>query len=1188
MNIPFNFASIKVRLVLLSVTGLIGFLAILFGNLSYFDQSNTKLEALQTVDLRTVQLANELQVGLSDLNRQFEAAVVETDKDTLAEALKLAEQQRIQITQLGQLSAGQRDASRNLLASFNAYIDETRAYAEDVIAGRLEGDAMYSAFSSALAQREKYEQTLRLMGKVINSEFSQTLQGLRDRAQEVAQQQFTFAALLFLVIALAVIAFIRVIASAIDRVIGVAGQIADGNLDVEVSRDGTAELRRLFGALNVMRQRLKQQHLDNDSRQKRQQQLTNLNEALRGEKTVQVLGDNILKCLAEELGSLVGAFYLFEQDELVLKSTYAYTYRKGLRNRFGLGESLVGQAALEQKLMVIEGLPANYSMVASGLGESLPGQVLIAPLVLNNHLLGVLELMAFRPFAETDVEFIERGCEGMAIALNSAISRVDLSRALEQTQQQAEALERQQEELRATNEELEEQASVLRASEENLQQQQEELRVMNEELEERNRLLDHQKEEIALNNAALERSRRDLQEKAKQLELSGRYKSEFLSTMSHELRTPLNSILILSQGLMDNKKHNLDVKQVEHARVIHSSGRDLLLLINDILDLSKVEEGKLELVPEKIPLTELAEKLKAQFDSHAESKGLTFNIQIDPGVPADIFADEQRLLQILRNFLSNAFKFTHKGQVQVHMARPEQPLQLANKIVPVADLIALRVKDTGIGIPLEKQQLIFEAFQQVDGTISRKYGGTGLGLTISRKLAELMGGAITVQSDGENQGTTFSLLLPIGQLVSVAPPQEAKPVAAVERVAADPVMAPVLAPQASKALDNSILIVEDDPEFCRIIHSLAEEFGFTATSVHTAADAYRFINQTLPASIILDLGLPDAPGQQLLAHLKSDPRTNRIPVHVISGNPDVRSADLVGASEFIQKPFDRDRLTRLFNDIGKELSPYVQRGVLIVEDDAVQREQMQENFRSQSIACDLASGGEEALALMQQQVYGAIILDLDLPDCDGFALLEKMGKLKDASTHIIIYTARDISKKQDAELRRYADRIVLKTDKSIHRLLSETSLFLHWLKGDDKQPVNTLTTLPEELLTSGKHVLLVDDDIRNLYSISSVLEDAGMEVSTASTGVEALQALQDNPEFDLVLMDIMMPEMDGFEAMKKIRANERFRQLPIIALTAKAMRDDRVRCIDAGANDYLSKPVDASKLKAIVKLWLQQ
>lgn len=1166
--------SIKARLIILSLIGLVGFSAILVGNLSFFNKTNEKLSRLQSTDLRMVQISSDLQVGLIDLNRLFEAAVVELDEDTLAEALKLAEVQKRQIAVLGQLAGGMQDQHRILANTFDRYVAENRAYAKDVIAGRYAGDAMYSAFSSALQRREDYDQLLRGMTRNINSNFTSTLQLLRDSSIDATERQFIFAALLFLMFALAIIWFIRMITQAIDNVIGVARQIADGNLDVQVDTSGSEEFRRLFGALDVMRGRLKQQYVENEQRQKRQQQLAHLNESLRGEKTEQALGENILSCLAQQIGALVGAFYLYEKNELVLKASYAYTVRKSGRNRFALGESLVGQAALEQKLMIVRDLPADYTPVASGLGEAVPAEVLLLPLVLNGRLLGVIELLAFRAFTAEDLEFLKRGSEAMAIALNSALSRSELSRALEQTRQQADALERQQEELRATNEELEEQASILRASEESLQRQQEELRVMNEELEERNRQLDRQKEEIARNNAALERSRQELQEKARQLEMSGRYKSEFLSTMSHELRTPLNSILILSQGLMENKEGNLAAKQVEHARVIHSSGRDLLLLINDILDLSKVEEGKLELLPERIELATLVEKLRAQFDAQAESKNLAFNVQLAPGCPEEIVIDEQRVTQILRNFLSNAFKFTHKGAVDLEV----EPVRGDDQHAPSSGWLAFRVRDTGIGIPADKQQLIFEAFQQVDGTISRKYGGTGLGLTISRKLADLMGGTITVESQGLNEGSTFSLIIPAVTHTSVAVKQE--PVRTQEP-------APPFAPETAQAT-RTVLIVEDDVEFSRILRGLAEDYGFEAFCVHTAAAAYQYLESHLPGSIILDLGLPDAPGQQFLSHLKSHPRTCDIPVHVISGNPNVSVRDLSGASEFIAKPFGRERLDQLFADIADELNTDAGWGVLVIEDDPVQCSQLLKKFTSRGIMCDLAGTANAAMEQLARKRYGAIILDLDLPDHNGFDFLEKIAHEKDPHTHIIIYTARDLSRKQDADLRRYADRIILKTDQSIERLLNETSLFLHWLQDKNASREDEGNAGSDVILEPGRQVLLVDDDIRNLYSLSSVLEDDGLDVVTASTGVEALEVLDSKPDIDLILMDIMMPEMDGFEAMKRIRASDRHKDIPIIALTAKAMRDDRARCIEAGANDYMSKPVDTGKLKAVVKLWLRQ
>lgn len=1184
MNHSLNLYSIKARLILLSIIGLAGLSAILAGNHSFFSRSTSQLAKLQGSDLKTVQIANDLRVGLADLDRKFDSAVEDASQDALDSAVDLAARQRQKILQLGGLDTRLNSGVQQLAVVFAAYVDENRRFAEDVIAGRLDENSLPSAAIPAQKKRDTYDQMLRAIGQGVDDEFSLTLQSLRSGSQEIASQQFTLAALLFLVFALAVIWFIRMLTRAIDNIIDVAGQIADGNLDVKVDMSGAQEVRRLFGALDVMRKRLKQQAEDGAIRQKRQEQIAQLNDVLRGAKDIQALCDDVLRCLADFLGSLVGAFYVFENDVLVLKSTWAFTRRKGMRNQFALGESLVGQAGLEKKLMVVEGLPADYTKVASGLGEAAPGQVLLAPLVLNGKLLGVIELLSFRPFSEEDIELIRRGSEGMAIALSSANSRLELSKALEQTRQQATILQQQQEELRATNEELEAQAGVLRASEESLQQQQEELRLMNEELAERNQLLDSQKEEIARNNAALEKSQHELQEKARQLELSGRYKTEFLSTMSHELRTPLNSILILSQGLQENKPGNLETKQIEHARVIHSSGMDLLRLINDILDLSKVEEGKLELVAEKIGLHSMADKLKAQFDAQADEKNIHFTVQVDENLPGFMVADEQRLLQILRNFLANAFKFTAAGEVSLSIRGAGTG----------EDQVVFAVQDTGIGIAKEKQQLIFEAFQQLDGTISRKYGGTGLGLTISRKLAERMGGTISVFSQGENQGTRFSLVLPRIQAETAgtddagvsAPGVPAKELSAKEFPAS--FMPVVSASQNGKGVQqDTVLIVADDREFARILQNLAEEYGYSPVCVHSASDAFAYLEKQLPSSVILDLGLPDAPGQQVLAHLKSMPRTRDIPVHVMSSNNPLRKPGQPGIQDAAARPFDRNRLDRLFKEMRPDFDPWVGLGVLVVEDSAVHREQLQEKLAQEKIRCDMAKSGAEALQMLHEKSYGIIILDLDLPDCDGFELLETIGQKKNESTHVIIYTAQDLNKKQDAALRRHAARIVLKTDQSITRLLNETTLFLHWLRQQDGTENQQPEESPDTKMKAGGRILLVDDDIRNLYSLSSVLEDAGLDVVTASTGVEALQTLNLRDDIHLVLMDIMMPEMDGFTAMKQIRKHARYHDVPIIALTAKAMWDDRAHCIEAGANDYLPKPVDAGKLKAIIKLWLQ-
>ena len=1188
--------SIKLKMTTIALIALVGFSSIIFSNYSFFDDTTSALEEFQDVDLLLFQYTNQLQVGLVDVNRLFEAAMAENDKDTWNEALALARNQGQILKKLGELKPSIESKAVALASAYDDFIEATKRYTSDVIAGVLSSEQMYLAVGPTIAKREHYEKLLREFSEEINTNLESTMSDIRGDAEVVTREQFIFGTLLVVLVLGAYVWLFIVVNRAMSDVIELSGEISNGNLNVEIGEADSLEVKKLFAALAIMRDRLKQQSREAGLRSRRQERAAKLNEALRGEQSVEQVMQSILKSLAGMLHSLVGAVYLVEGDELVMRASYAYSHRKGDRSRLKMGESLVGQAAIERNIFVISDLPDDYTPIASGLGESTPREVMVIPLVFNDHLLAVMELMSFKPFSEDNIDFVTRAAEGMAIAINSSLSRVQLAEALERSKLQAEALEQQQEELRATNEELEEQAAVLRSSEESLQQQQEELRVMNEELEERNRLLDRQKDEIEKNNQALEVSRKDLEEKARQLEMSGRYKTEFLSTMSHELRTPLNSILILSQGLMENKKSNLDSKQVEHAKVINSSGRDLLMLINDILDLSKVEEGKLEIVSEAMPLEDLASKLHGQFDAHAESKHIEFNVEIDAALPDSIVVDEHRLSQILRNFISNALKFTHQGMVEVGMRVPEKEILTLSGMLRPEEAIEFRVRDTGIGIPKDKLDLIFEAFQQVDGTISRKYGGTGLGLTISRKLADIMKGTVKVTSEGENQGSVFSLYLPrtysgekpVGKTLERQPIQV--PVSATPEKKPDITVAVPNPQKPQPVVSNAILIVEDDAGFSSVLKNLAEEFGFQAFCAHSVKDARAFLEEQRPGSIILDLGLPDAPGEELLSQIKSNPQTKDIPVHVISGQLNVNPSSIEGAEEFIAKPFGRDRLDQLFNDISSELSTMSSNRVLVIEDDAVQQEQLQQSFAEQNVVCEMAETGQQAIDWLKRQHFGAIILDLELPDTDGFQLVETLSHCTNGNTPIIIYTARDLDKRQDAQLRKYAKRIVLKTDKSISRLLNETTLFLHWLKGVEqaaplKEPEDTATVKLNDV--EGKRLLLVDDDIRNLYSLSAVLEESGFEIETAGTGIEAIEML-DESRFDLVLMDVMMPEMDGLEAMQQIRLNPQFKSLPIIALTAKAMKDDRARCIEAGANDYLSKPVDTNKLKAIVKMWLGQ
>ncbi|CBL47302.1 Signal transduction histidine kinase [gamma proteobacterium HdN1] len=1214
-------ASIKSKVIFTTLLSLAAVGVILYGFYGYFRQVDESLVTIEAVDLPVVRMANDARIRMSDAVHVFEAVIVERDPDTFAEALEKIRRLREKIVEIGDYSPSLAERSRSLLAAFDAYADAMRSYADDVIEGRLVDDDMYQRFSDVRLKRETAELKILQLEQDISKNFSGTLGQLRTEASATFKNQFTYGILLILIILLVIIAFFRTINGAITRTIEVAGEVAGGKLDTNLNFITAKEFQQLFGALAIMRNRLQEQYQATQLRQIRQTRMATLYEVLRGEMELTELGTKILNCLAQQLGILGGALHVLEGVELVMYASYARASLSVQQPRCRLGETLVGQCALSAERKLIANIPENYAPAVSGLGMAAPRSLLLIPLILSHRVLGVLELLSFHDFTEEDLDFLAQGEEGIAIALHSTLSRLQLAMALDRTREQAETLEQQQEELRVTNEELEEQASILRASEESLQAQQEELRAVNEELENRNVVLDRQKDEIIQNNEALERSRKELQDKAYELEMSNRYKSEFLSTMSHELRTPLNSILILSQGLMENRQQNLLDKQVEHARVIHSSGRDLLMLINDILDLSKVEEGKFELLVDQVNLADLSKELHAMFDSQAEHKKLEFIVNLDERLPETVVMDEHRLNQILRNFISNALKFTHTGRVEVNIRVPEALVKFGEQWLAPPEAISFSVRDTGIGISKDKQALVFEAFQQVDGTISRKYGGTGLGLTISRKLAKLMGGGISVASEGENKGSEFTLVLPRRSANAVLAEQEPlqetlspkgppavlqastpveMPTRAQKRDAqkitqVDVPIAPAPAPEVQKpAPFAGLLIIEDHPEFSTVLKDLATEFGFEAACVHSAAAAHRYLERWTPASIVLDLGLPDSPGEELLSWLKAQPHTAQIPVHVISGKENVVMDELAGASEFIAKPFGRDRMERLFNDIGAELSVVSAGCVLIIEDDEVQRDLIEVSFREQEIACDLASSAVEAreyLAAMEQtpaRHYGAMVVDLDLPDCDGFQLVDELHQSTNGSIPIIVYTARDLTRQQDADLRRFATRIVLKTDRSIQRLLNETRLFLHWLKGGERDPKQLLPKVVEssQEKLEGQRVLLVDDDIRNLYSLSAVLEDSGWEVRTAANGREALDILSSEGAFDLVLMDIMMPEMDGFEAMRRIRGQAAFEKMPIIALTAKAMRDDRAQCVAAGANDYLSKPVDPSKLKAIVKMWL--
>lgn len=916
---------------------------------------------------------------------------------------------------------------------------------------------------------------------------------------------------------------------------------------------------------------------------------TVLSERMIGDQSLQTLGENVLHGLAAYLGAQGGAIFIEEAGEFHRTATYGVPEGSPLPDRFRPGDGLLGRALQEQQPIVVQDLPDGYFTIGSSLGQHAPRHLLIAPIGLDGRINTVLELGFFHRVQDSDRELISRLGQAIALSVRSARYRSQLQDLLEETQRQAEELQVQSEELRVANEELEEQSRALKESHGRLEQQQVELEQTNSQLEEQAQILEAQKEDLTEATQTLEAQKR-------RLEQVSRYKSEFLANMSHEMRTPLNSTLILSKLLADNPQGNLTPDQIKSVTTIESAGHDLLTLIDDVLDLAKVEAGRIELTPEDISLQRLQDNLHALFAPLADRKGLRLRVTQAPGVPESIESDRQRLEQVLKNLLSNAIKFTETGSVSLDIS-------------PLPDgWLAFAVQDTGIGIPTDQQGIIFEPFCQADGTTSRKYGGTGLGLSISREFVRLLGGHIHLTSI-PGQGSTFTVLLPQTAAGSAAPvsfPASSghAPVPASLSQGLDDLPAreqrsgrdvPRLADDREwlSADRRLLLIVEDDESFSRILSDLAHELNFQVITSATAADAVLLASRYLPSAVILDLGLPDHSGLSVIDRLKSDVRTRHIPVHVISGHDHVKTALSLGAVGYMLKPVKREQLVEAFRRFETRLTERPRR-VLIVEDDPAQRESLRLLLGSNDVETVGAESAAECLTHLTQRTFDCMVLDLTLPDASGFSLLESLSREEHlAFPPVIVYTGRDLSSDEEQRLRKYSHSIIIKGAKSPERLLDEVTLFLH-------QVVTTLPPEQQRMLEKarsrnaaldGRRILIVEDDVRNIFALSAVLEPHGAKLEIARNGRECLALLDramptEDHSIDMVLMDIMMPEMDGLTAMRAIRERPDWQKLPIIALTAKAMKDDQEQALAAGANDYMAKPLDVDQLLSLIRVWM--
>ncbi len=954
----------------------------------------------------------------------------------------------------------------------------------------------------------------------------------------------------------------------------VATAVTKGDLTRSIQVEARGEVAELKDNINTMIDNLRLTTDRNNEQDWLKTNLARFTGMLQGQRDLGTVGRMLLSELAPLVNAQQGLIYQTQEEDsegMVLLSAYSSS-ADGHLERIAVGEGLIGQCARDKRRMLINDLPQGTLPIRSGLFEAVPRNVIVLPVLFEDRVKAVIELATLNAFTASHLAFLEQLTASIGIVLNSIEATMQTEALLKQSQQLATELQTQQKELQQTNEQLAQKAKQLA----------------------------EQNAEVERKNQEIEQARRALEDKAKELALTSKYKSEFLANMSHELRTPLNSILVLGQQLSDNPEGNLTAKQVEFSRTIHGAGTDLLNLISDILDLSKIESGTVSVEAEDVFFTTLLEMLARPFRHEAENRRLSFDINSDPKLPRSLVTDSKRLQQVLKNLLSNAFKFTEKGSVKLSVSSVTSGWSEDHPILGGAGtVVAFEVTDTGIGIPIEKQRIIFEAFQQADAGTSRKYGGTGLGLAISRELASLLGGEIQIRST-PGQGSTFTLYLPQSYVgASTAAMTQAERAAAayivpklqlssavteqiVERIEDD---RDILQPG-----DNVLLIVEDDLHYARVLGDLAREKGFKILVATRGSEALAFVREFHPTAVSLDVFLPDMLGWAVLNHLKQDPQTRHIPVQILTMDEDWHHGLSRGAFSFVTKPTTPEGLENALHRI-KEYSSRRRKKLLIVEDNPAEQLSTRALLGHDDIEISVVESGESALSSLRDGQFDCVVLDLRLPDMSGFDVLEKIHQSAAlAEMPVVVFTGKDLSAEEDMRLRTLARSVVVKDVESPERLLDETALFLHRVVSDlppEKQKMLDRLHRSDEALI-GRKVLVVDDDVRNIFALSSVLERRGMTVLTAGTGREAIELLESTDDIAIVLMDIMMPEMDGYETMQVIRQNADFRRLPIIALTAKAMKGDREKCLEAGASEYMAKPVNTDQLLSGLRTWLHR
>ncbi|PWU02858.1 MAG: hybrid sensor histidine kinase/response regulator [Bacteroidetes bacterium] len=978
----------------------------------------------------------------------------------------------------------------------------------------------------------------------------------------------------------------------------VASAVTKGDLTNTIRVEAKGEVESLKDTINQMITNLRETTLRNQEQDWLKSNLAKFGQMLQGQRDLITVAQRILSELAQVVSAHYGAFYILRQDDpkeqvkLRLFAAYGYKSDKNIPTEFEIGEGLVGQVAFEKERIILSDVPGNYIKISSALGRAKPANLIILPVLFENSVKAVIELASLDAFNQTHLDFLSQLTESIGIVLNTIEANTRTEELLTQSQSLAGELKIQQEELRRTNDELQDKAL----------------------------LLVKQKNEVEEKNREVEEARKSLEEKAEQLTLTSKYKSEFLANMSHELRTPLNSLLILAQQLYENAEGNLNDKQIRYAKTIHSCGDDLIQLINDILDLSKIESGFITVNVSPVRFGEIASFVETTFKPISEARHLRFTIETDVKLPLMMDTDLQRLNQILKNLLSNSFKFTEKGEVKLRIYEAVKSWKPGNSSLDQAKrVVAFAISDTGIGIPVEKQNIIFEAFQQAEGSTSRKYGGTGLGLSISRGLAELLGGTIELESK-PLEGSTFTLYLPIESTPGVTTKETIEDLSTLEQIhlndpdrEIDKLLDSIRVSAASHTgiesqslhlvnemineygddrnnispSDKVILIVEDDLRFGKIVVDQSHQYGLKAIIAVSYLEVFEFINRFMPIAITLDVKLPDTSGWRVLDLLRNDLNYRHIPIHLISGEENRQLALRRGARSFHLKPLESDSLHELLSDI-VEYDAKKEKKVLVIEDNEIDASQIAKILRMEQVVPEIASTGKEAEEMLAKDGYDGIILDYSLPDIAGMDIVNLVNEKKQKLTPVIVYSARDFTKKELQQIGKNSHSILLKGVNSLERLLEETVLQLHIdhkaLEPEKKRVIENIRKKDDIL--SGKNVLVVDDDVRNLFALTTVFEKYNINVITAESGNDAISIIrEEQPKVDMVLMDIMMPEMDGYETMQKIRREHKNSTLPIIAVTAKAMKGDRQKCIEAGASDYITKPLKIDQLLSLMRVW---